>query len=95
MEIDIPEIQGRRQREGQWCPAPPFEIGAPHFTFGPLVATCIQYCIFKMWPPLLVFGPSFWFLAPLLLIPGDGPAEIEAKMRKILFETPAILLSTK
>jgi len=26
-----------------------------------------------MWPSLLVFGPSFWFLAPLLLNPGDGP----------------------
>jgi len=36
----------------------------PHFTFGPPVAAYIQYCIFKMWPPLLVFGPSFWFLAP-------------------------------
>jgi len=65
--------QGRRHREGQWCPAPPFEIGAPHFTFGPPVATYIQYCILKMWPPLLVFGPSFWFLAPLLLHLGDGP----------------------
>ena len=50
--------QGRRQRGSQWCPAPPFEIGASHFTFGPLVAAYIQYCIFKMWPP-------FWFLAPL------------------------------
>jgi len=36
----------------------------PHFTFGPPVATYIQYCILKMWPPLLVFDPSFWFLAP-------------------------------
>jgi len=24
--------------------------------------------------PLLVLGPFFWFLAPLLLNPGDGPA---------------------
>jgi len=23
---------------GQWCPGPPFEISAPHFTFGPPVA---------------------------------------------------------
>jgi len=30
---------------GQWCPDSPFEIGAPHFTFDPLVATYIQYCI--------------------------------------------------
>jgi len=65
------DCQGRRQRGGQWCPAHPFEICAPHFTFGPLVAAYIQYSILKMWPPLLVFGPSFWFLAPLLLNPGD------------------------
>jgi len=39
---------------------PPFEICAPHFMFGPLVAAYIQYCILKMWPPLL-------------LTPGDGP----------------------
>jgi len=49
-------------------PGPPFEICAPHFTFGPLVAAYIQYNIFKMWPPLLVFGPSFWFLAPFAAI---------------------------
>jgi len=35
----------------------------PHFTFGPLIAAYIQYSILKMWPTLLVFGPSFWFLA--------------------------------
>jgi len=27
-----------------------------------------------MCPPLLVFGPSLWFLVPLLLNRGDGPA---------------------
>ena len=43
--------QGRRQRGGRWCPAPPFEIGAPHFTFVPPVAAYIQYCILKMCPP--------------------------------------------
>ena len=42
---------------GQWCPAPPFEIGAPHFTFGPPVTAHINYCMLKMWPP-------FWFLPP-------------------------------
>jgi len=52
---------GRRQRGGQWCLASPFEIGAPHFTFGPPVATYIQHCILKIWPSLL-------------LNPGDGPA---------------------
>jgi len=50
---------------GQWCPAPPFEIGSPHFTFGPPVAAYIQYCILKMcppavfWPLHLVFGPPW------------------------------------
>jgi len=34
--------QGRRQRGDQWCPAPPFEIGAPLSTFGPPVAAYIQ-----------------------------------------------------
>jgi len=38
-------------------PGPPFEIGTPHFTFGPPVAAYIQYSILEMWPPLLVFGP--------------------------------------
>jgi len=42
---------------GQWCPTPPFKICAPHFTFGPLVATYIQCSIFKMCSP-------FWFVAP-------------------------------
>jgi len=45
----------------------------PHFTFGPPVAAYIQYCILKIWPHLLVFGPSVCFLDPLLLNPGDGP----------------------
>ena len=60
---------------GQWCPAPLFEICSPHFTFGPLVSLYIQNSrpILKMWSPLLVFGLSIWFLAPLLLNPGDGP----------------------
>jgi len=40
---------------------------APHFALGPLVAAYIQYSILKMCPP------PFWFLAPLLLNPGDGP----------------------
>ena len=35
----------------------------PHFTFGDPVATYIQYCILKMWPPLL-------------LNPGDGPGSL-------------------
>jgi len=46
--------QGRRQRGGQWCPAPAFEICAPHFRFGPLVAAYIQYRILKIGPPLLL-----------------------------------------
>ena len=39
------------------------KLVSPHFTFGPPVAAYIQYCILKMWSPLLTFGPSFWFLA--------------------------------
>ena len=42
---------------GPVVPGPPIWNRCPHFTFGPPVATYIQYCILKMWPP-------FWFLAP-------------------------------
>jgi len=35
-----------------------------HFTVGLLIAAYIQHSILKMWPPFLVLGPSFWFLAP-------------------------------
>ena len=49
-QLKIPKIWRRAliravASGGQWCPAPPFEIGVPHFTFAPLVATYIQYCI--------------------------------------------------
>ena len=71
--------QVRRQQGGRWCPAPHLKSVLHHFRFGPPVAAYIQYCILKMWPPLLFFGPSFWFLAPLLLHPGDGSAANFAK----------------
>jgi len=74
-EVDtVEQIPRAVASGGQWCPARPFEIGVPHFTFGRPVAAYIQYCILKMCPPLLVFGPSFCFLAPLLVNPGDEPA---------------------
>jgi len=66
--------QGRRQRGGQWCPPPLFEIGAPSFHVWPPSCYIHPILYFKNVPPLLVFGPSFWFLAPpLLLNPGDRP----------------------
>ena len=43
---------------GQWCPAPHLKSVPPHFTFGSPVATYIQYCILKMFPPLLVVAPA-------------------------------------
>jgi len=52
---------------GAVVPGPPFEIGAPHFTFGPPVAAYIQYCFLNMLPPPSGFWP------PLLLNLGDGP----------------------
>ena len=42
---------------GSGARSPYLKSVPPHFTFGFPVATYIQYCIFKMWPP-------FWFLAP-------------------------------
>ena len=46
---------------GRGARPPHLKLVPPHFTFGPPVATYIQYCILKMW-------------LPLLLNPGDGPA---------------------
>jgi len=69
---DLCSHQGRRQR-GASGARPPFEICDPPFDVWPLVAPYIQYRILKMWVPHLVFGPSIWCLAPLLLNPGDGP----------------------
>jgi len=48
-------------------PSPPFEIGAPPFHVWP--TGCCTH-------PILYFknvSPLFWFLAPLLLYPGDRP----------------------
>jgi len=67
-------VQGRCQRGGGAVgPGRPFEIGAPHFTFGPLVATYIQCCILKMWPPFWFLAPPSGSWPPLLLNPGDEP----------------------
>jgi len=59
---------------GPVVPGPPFEIGVLPFHVWP-PGWCIhpiQY--FKNVPPFLVFGPSYWFLAPLLLNPATGPS---------------------
>jgi len=58
---------------------PPFEICAPHFTFGPLVAAYIQYRILKCAPP-----SGFW--SPLLLNPGDGPVYSHCGSRQFEFK---------
>jgi len=47
--------QGRPQRGGQWCPAPPFHVWPPDCCMH-----VIQY--FLNVDPLLVYGPSFSFL---------------------------------
>jgi len=52
---------------GQWCPAPPFEIGAPPFHVWP-TGCCIH--------PILYFknvSPPSGFWLPLLLNPGSWP----------------------
>jgi len=68
--LDIPAIRpGPSPAGGPVVTGPPFEIGSPPFHVWPLIATYIQHCILKMWPP-------FWFLAPLLLNPGGGPAYV-------------------
>ena len=51
---------------------PQFEIGASPFHVWP-PGCCIHPTLYFLnVAPLLAFGPSFWFLAPLLLNPGDG-----------------------
>jgi len=60
-------------RGEQWCLTPHLKSVPPHFPFAH--CCCIHPILyFKNVAPLLVFGPSFWFLSPLLLNPGDGPA---------------------
>ena len=61
--VNLTTLQGRRQWEGQWCPAPPFHVWST-------VAAYIQYCIEKC-GPLVVLAPL-----PLLRNPGGGPATL-------------------
>jgi len=51
----------------QWCPAPQLKSVLPHFTFGPRLLHTSNTVFWKC-------CPLFWFLAPLLLNPGDRPA---------------------
>jgi len=72
----IPYVQPDRSvaSGGQWCPAPPFVIGAPPFHVWPPGCCIHPILYFKNVPPFLFFCPSIWFLALLLLNLGDGPA---------------------
>jgi len=72
---------------GPVVPAPPFEIGAAPFHVWPPGCCIHPILYFKNVAPLLFFCPSIWFLAPLLLNLGDGPAtrdEISQPSRPIL-----------
>jgi len=79
-DISSNVVRAVASRGASCARTPHLKSVTPHFTFGPPVAAYIQYCILKMLPPLLAFGPPFWFLAPpsgfwppLQLNPGDGP----------------------
>jgi len=65
--------QGCRQR-GPVVPGPPVWNRCPPFHVWPTSCCIHPILYFKNVPPLLVFGPSFCFLAPLLVNPGDEPA---------------------
>jgi len=52
---------------------PPFEIGAPPFHVWPLGCCMLPILYFKNVAPFWFLTPSFVFLPPLLLNPGDGP----------------------
>jgi len=94
------EDQGRRQRGASGARLPHLKSAPLHFTFGPPVAAYIQYCIFKMWP-----SSGFW--PPLLLNPGDGPAEdpaeeihacstnSSAKSKRFILQFPTVTPSLK
>ena len=65
--------QGRHQRRGQWCPTPPFEIGAPPFHVRPS-GCCIHPILYiKNVPPFWFMAPPSGFYPPLLLNTGDWP----------------------
>jgi len=64
MPAQLRKLEGPNSGPSPVVLGPLFEICAPHFTFDPLVAAYIQYSIFNMWPPILVYGPSFWFFVP-------------------------------
>jgi len=57
----MPLQQVCRQRGEQWCPDPPFKIGAPRL-------------LYKSNIVFLKCGPLSGFCISLLLNPGDGPA---------------------
>jgi len=75
---------------GAVVPAPHLKPVPPHFTFGPLVATYIQYCILKMWPP-------FWFFLPCRKILATGLADGAKKLlqkRHLAYPSPSAKLKS-
>jgi len=62
-DTQVLQYQGRRQRGGQWCPAPPFEICAPLSRLAPWLLHISNTVFLKcarpsgFLPLLLVFGP--------------------------------------
>ena len=58
---------------------PPFHVWPPGCYIHPIL-------YFKNVPPLLDFGLNFWFLAPLLLNPGDRPGPCSEQFQQKCFE---------
>ena len=68
----IPD-QGRRQRGGQWCPAPPiWNLCPPILRLASWLLHTSNTVFLKCGPPS-GFWPLQVFGRPLLLNPGDGP----------------------
>jgi len=66
-KISVIYLQGRRQRGGQWFPAPPFEICAPISRLAPWLLHTSNTVFLKCGPPsgfwpLLSFGPPCCYI---------------------------------
>jgi len=68
---DLCSHQGRRQRGASGARPHHLKSVPPHFTFVPWLLHTSNTVFLKSGHPS-GFYPSIWFLAPLLLNPGDG-----------------------
>jgi len=71
-DTQVLQYQGRRQRGGQWCPAPPFEICAPLSRLAPWLLHISNTVFLKCAPPFWFFATSSGFWTPCCYILATG-----------------------